>query len=352
MTRSRKRNIWILLGFTTIFLLRLGNRHPEVLESVYGERIFPAIRMFFSIVTGWLPFATLTLVVILSIVLLYKTAIIPLKKNTWSWRSLVMGILSTSGAVIFLFYALWGFNYGRESIASRMSIDAVPLDSIALHAEFRMATDDLVSWINIHEQDIRKKMLSIDPQLEESLIDGLEPALVEAGFPLSKTPRGRLIKPKGILLRFSTAGIYIPFTGEGHVDAGMLPVQVPYTMTHELAHGYGVTNEGECNFLAYLACSRSDDPVIRYSALLGYWRYVAFDYRRHYREDYLTEYEMLPDLVKETMDAIHENNKKYPDIMPRVRNAVYDSYLKSNGISDGLVSYNRVVRMVHAHRGR
>ena len=91
--------------------------------------------------------------------------------------------------------------------------------------------------------------------------------------------------------------------------------------------------------------------MIRYSALLGYWRYVAFDFRRHYREEYFAAYKKLPDLVKETMDEIHENNKKYPDIMPRVRNAVYDSYLRSHGISEGLVSYNRVVRMVHAYRG-
>jgi uncharacterized protein DUF3810 len=352
MTRRRKRSIWILLGILTIFLLRLGKRHPQALEYVYGEGIYPAIRIFFSLTTGWLPFPALTLVVILSAILLYRTAIIPLRRNTWSWSSLVGGVFSTSGAIIFLFYALWGFNYGRQSIASRMSIDAVPLDSSALLAEFRFATDDLVKWATLHEKEIRMSMTTLNPNVEESLNAGLLPVLQEAGFPMSKTPRGRLIRPKGILLRFSTAGIYIPFSGEGHVDAGILPFQVPFTMTHELAHGYGVTDEGECNFLAYLACSQSEDPVIRYSALLGYWRYVAFDFRRHYRDKYTVLYETMPDLVKETMTAISKNNEKYPDIMPRMRNAVYDSYLRSNGIAEGLVSYNRVVRMVYAYRGR
>jgi len=350
MTRSRKRTIWILLGILTLFLLRLSKRHPAELESIYGEGIYPAVRAFFSITTGWLPFPTLSLVGILAIILFYRTAFIPLRRNTWTWGSLLAAILSTAGAIVFLFYTLWGFNYGRESIASRMSIDAAPLDSAALTPEFVMATIDLVTWTATHEDEIRMKISSIDPHLEKSLISGLLPVLQEAGFPTSKTPRGRLIRPKGILLRFSTAGIYIPYTGEGHVDAGMLPVQIPFTMSHELAHGYGVTDEGECNFLAYLACSRSDDPIIRYSALMGYWRYVAFDYRRHFREEYNTAYEKLPNLVKETMDAIHENNKKYPDIMPHVRNAVYDSYLRSNGISEGLVSYNRVVRMQYAYR--
>lgn len=350
MNRSRKRTIWILLGILTLFLVKLGKRHPEAVESVYGEGIYPAIRILFSVITGWLPFPTLTVVVILSSILLYMTAIIPLRRKTWTWKSLLSGILSTAGAVIFLFYMLWGFNYGRESIASRMSIDAVPLDSVALDSEFRMATEDLVAWATSHEVALRKDMHSLNPYLEESLIYELLPVLTEVDFPTSKTPRGRLLRPKGILLRFSTAGIYIPYTGEGHVDAGMLPIQVPFTMTHELAHGYGVTNEGECNFLAYLACKRSDDPVIRYSGLLGYWRYVAYDYRRHFRKEYSAAYKDLPDLVKESLDAIHENNKKYPDIMPKVRNAVYDSYLRSHGMSEGLVSYNRVVRMVHAYR--
>ena len=351
MTRARKRSIWILLGVLTLFLFRLGKRHPALLESVYGEGIYPGIRAVFYLMTGWLPFPALTLVVVFASILLYRTAIIPYRRNTWSWRSLACGILSTIGAIIFLFYTLWGFNYGRESIASRMSINPVPLDSTALQAEFGMATEDLVGWATTHEKQIRAKMNEVAPGLEALLIAELVPVLEMVGFPISKTPRGRLIRPKGILLRFSTSGIYIPFTGEGHVDAGMLPVQVPNTMSHELAHGYGVTDEGECNFLAYLTCSRSNDPVIRYSALLGYWRYVAFDYRRHFRTDFNDKYEKLPDLVKETMDSIHSNNKKYPDIMPRVRNAVYDSYLRSNGVSDGLVSYNRVVQMVYAYRG-
>ena len=231
-----------------MFLLRLGKRHPEAVESVYGEGLYPAIRSVFGAMTGWLPFPTLTLVVLLSIVILYRTAIIPLRRNTWSWRSLLGGILSTAGAIIFLFYTLWGFNYGRASIASRMSIDAVPLDTTALRTEFRLATDDLAIWATNHEEDIRQNVHRLSPQLEASLIAGLLPVLQEADFPISKTPRGRLIRPKGILLRFSTAGIYIPYTGEGHVDAGMLPVQVPYTMSHELAHGYGVTNEGNAIF--------------------------------------------------------------------------------------------------------
>ena len=151
-------------------------------------------------------------------------------------------------------------------------------------------------------------------------------------------------------MRFSTAGIYIPFSGEGHVDAGMHPVQYPFTMAHELAHGFGVTNEGECNFLAYVACKEVDDPLVRYSGLLSYWRYVAAEYRRAFPEEYKARYDKLPVLIIETIESIRENNAKYPDIMPALRDKVYETYLRSNGIEEGLVSYSLIVRMVHAYR--
>ncbi|MCB0582976.1 MAG: DUF3810 family protein, partial [Phaeodactylibacter sp.] len=72
-------------------------------------------------------------------------------------------------------------------------------------------------------------------------------------------------------------GLYFPFTGEGHIDAGLHPLQKPYVMAHELAHGYGFGDEGTCNFLGYLACIGSDDPVIAYIGHLNYWRTLAAD---------------------------------------------------------------------------
>ena len=41
-------------------------------------------------------------------------------------------------------------------------------------------------------------------------------------------------------------------------------------MAHEMAHGYGITDEGEASFFAYLACLRSKNPMIRYSGEFNY----------------------------------------------------------------------------------
>ena len=178
----------------------------------------------------------------------------------------------------------------------------------------------------------------------------VEKLLEKLGYPTAGEVRGRLLQPKGILLRFSTAGVYFPWTGESNIDAGLHPVQIPFTLAHEFAHGYGFTDEGTCNFLAYLACIQSDNKLFRYSGQLSYWRYLASAYRRHNREAYKVFFEKLPKGVVADLYDIDANSDKYPDILPRFRDAAYDTYLKTQGISEGEKNYSRIIMLVKSWR--
>lgn len=338
------------MGVLIYFLLRLATRHNGLAEDVYGGFVYPAVRGAFHYTTGLLPFPTIYLLGPLVLYWCYKTAIVPIRNKTWSVRTLIFGTVSTFSAVFALFYILWGFNYARPGVIERLELFAVPLDTIALSEEFEYATEELLSWTIKNELEIRNGMNSFDPSYERLLAAQVAETVEPMGYRDIARPRGRRVFPKGILLRFSTAGIYIPFSGEGHVDAGMLPIQYPFTMAHELAHGFGVTNEGECNFIAYLACKEVDDPLIRFSGLLSYWRYIAFEYRKRFPQRYKERMDDLPVLITQALDKIRTNNAKYPDIMPAVRDAVYDTYLRSNGVKEGLVSYSMIIRMVHAYR--
>ena len=44
----------------------------------------------------------------------------------------------------------------------------------------------------------------------------------------------------------------------------------------------------------------------------------------------------------------HDPLNKYPDILPAVRDAAYNTYLKAQGIDDGIKNYDRVIMLVHA----
>jgi hypothetical protein len=124
-------------------------------------------------------------------------------------------------------------------------------------------------------------------------------------------------------------------------------VQKPFTMTHEMAHGFGVTDEGDCNFIAWLACRKAADPWTRYCGAYTYWRYAAAEMPRDTVSKML---DSMPAVVLRSLELVRQNDRKYEDWMPRLRDAIYSNYLKRHGVSKGLRSYNEVVILVSHYR--
>ena len=186
--------------------------------------------------------------------------------------------------------------------------------------------------------------------MESQIRDLVEAQLRDLGYPAASHLRARSLLPRGILLRISTAGFYLPFTGECNLDAGLHPIQIPFVMAHEFAHGYGITDEGACNFIAYLACCRATSAFIRYSGHYGYWRYLRSAYYRLAPRAFQAYLEDLSPELRADARAVRKNSETYPDLFPKFRNLTYDTYLKAQGVSEGLRSYNRVVLLVDAWR--
>ena len=111
-----------------------------------------------------------------------------------------------------------------------------------------------------------------------------------------------------------------------------------------------VTDEGDCNLLAYLACARSPDALTRYSAELTYLRYLRSAIARRNRDTLVGLSPKLSERVLEDLREIRAAQDRYEEIAPAVRDAVYGSYLKSQGVEDGLASYGRIIDHVVALR--
>ena len=107
----------------------------------------------------------------------------------------------------------------------------------------------------VGEGSIPKTLLPTD--LEDKIRSLLIGNLEKFGYPAPAKVRGRRLFPKGLLLRISTAGVYIPFTGEGHIDAGLHHLQLPFVMAHEMSHATASGEKGTVIFWPiWLACSR------------------------------------------------------------------------------------------------
>ena len=181
---------------------------------------------------------------------------------------------------------------------------------------------------------------SVDPVLARSFLDttgGL-------GLPAGTIP-GR---PKRSVLdwyfrRASVAGMTDPFFLETLVASDLLAFERPHVVAHEWAHLAGIADEGEANFVGWLACVRGEKPQ-RYSGwLFLYGESLAALPTADARE--------IRALVgagpREDLQAIRQRYER--EVSPRVSGAgwrAYDGYLKANRIDAGTASYAEVVQLI------
>jgi hypothetical protein len=352
----KKQWIGISLGIIAISFRALFSSYPHLAETYYSRGAFPLIRIFIDYLLAWFP---IPLIYIFTLALL---AYLTYNIRRW-WRDESRGIgektiaaslsvLSFIGTGLFLFLFLWGYNYNRLPIEDQLALELSPLSLKELKEEFYQETA-IIKELRRQIPDADTDPISADyfpNDLENTLREEVEAWLKRHGFNVVGRVRGRNVWPKGIFLRFSSSGLYFPFTGEGHIDAGLHPLQKVPVMAHELSHGYGFGDEGTCNFLAYVCLEHAENPAIAYAAHLSHWRTLAINYLQYEPEAYRAYRESLPLGIQSDLDAINEVLRRYPDIMPKLRYYAYDAYLKAQGIDEGIKNYNRVTMMVRAWR--
>ena len=348
--------VWILLGLLAVLIKSLTADHPEWIEQYYSLGLYQWIRSVFDYSLSYFPFPAIYFffaIILLSFGQELVELIQNIRKKTWSFSRSLRKTVGFIGGLVFFFFLLWGFNYNRLEVEEHMGLEVKPLSVRELKSELEMETKALVelrSLIVGVSDSIALERHHFPEDLEVHLRENLSKTLIQYKYPGKGHIRGRLLRPKGVFLRFSSAGLYFPFVGEGNIDAGLHPIQWPYVMTHEMAHGFGFANEGTCNFWAYLSCTASPHPAVAYAGHLSYWRSLAIQYQRYEPEAYQTFRQTLPAGTIADLDRINQEMDKYPDFVPHLQPQMYNAYLKAQGIHEGLLNYKRVIMLVHAWR--
>lgn len=321
-------------------------------EKYYLNGILQWWRFLYNYTIAYLPFAFVYVLIPIVIYAVWK--IVCLIKKYFVARdyfSVVFLPLLTLLFIYAMFYFLWAFNYKTRDVSQRLNLKAIELDTtMILHEVFRvnealsvlrarLGSDTTALAINMRPHDLEHQIRISEQKL-----------LQQWSYKADKLIRVRPLYPKGALLIWSTAGIYNPFSFEGHFDPGMVHFQSTYVIAHEMAHGYGVTNEADCNFIALLTCLNTPNDYIQYSGLLTYWRYLMNELKEKARFSFYKAAYHRPMGVRQDIKALYDALDQYPDVLPALRDIIYDSYLKSNGVNDGLKSYNKVIDLVFAYK--
>lgn len=345
---------WILLGLLSLLISKVLSFFPAFTERFYSRGLFVGIRYIFDYTVGLLPIPVLYLAVGILLFFLIRHLFTKRTKKTLGKRLLngLYSFAAFSGSMLFFFMLLWGWNYQRTPVVTQLGLKLSKPDSVALTNEFLLATEAMIEARA--KAGIAPDQLLSQDQLAPDAMSVLRPQLASTlqkyGYPAPGRINGRRVFPKGLLMRLGASGIYIPYVGEGHIDAALPAVDQPATLIHEMAHAAGFGDEGICNFWAYVAGVESSDPFVRYSAHFDYWQYTARAYRRQYPYCYEAYRLQLPKGITADLAESYRIQKKYPSITGIIGDKLYDRYLKSQGVSAGVNSYSEVLLLVMAWR--
>lgn len=183
--------------------------------------------------------------------------------------------------------------------------------------------------------------------LNSAAIDSMLKLKTEYPFMPSYYPRPKPIAMSRTMSYTNMTGFYSPFTIEANYNKDITDMEIPYTVCHELAHMGGFIHEDEANFIAYLACVKSDSAAFRYSGSVNALIPVLNAcYDNFSRERY---YEILSKLNEQTIADLNFQSRYWAQFESKVgeiTSSMNDTYIKLNGDSEGEKRYGMVTDLL------
>lgn len=175
-------------------------------------------------------------------------------------------------------------------------------------------------------------------------------------------PRPKALLSSDFMCQQHMQGYYFPFSMEANYNDVMHILNFPSTMCHELAHLRGYIYEDEANFIGYLACVQSEDAFFQYAGYLSVLVYLHNDIYKAQKEEEAVYAETVARIqpvkveaqvwtdnvfvVQEEWDRINGKALIDTEVVDKAADVFIDTNLKVNGVSDGAVSYSRVVKLL------
>ncbi len=318
---------------------------PTTVERWFSTGLYPAIQRHLTPLSSSLPFAVLDLLAVvgcLAVIVAVVRAVSAVRRTRRVWPAVrLLGDLAFVAALVYLgFLALWGFNYRRVPMASRLIVERGAPPSQAV-TELGI---EAAAQLNALYDEAHRIGWDGGPSNNEAL----RAAFISAQRTLHDAPPvepGRLKSTIfGPYFRWTSIdGMINPFGLEVLANPDLLPFERPFVAAHEWSHLAGYADEAEASFVGWLACMRADPPA-RYSGwLFLYWQ-VSSEVDAADRAQLGSALGAGPRSDIQAVAARMQRGQ-----LPWLRAAgwqVYDRYLKANRVEEGVRSYGAVVTLI------
>jgi len=318
-----------------------------LIESVYSRGFYPRWQRVVTTTSNMSSFAIVDVLLVgvaLYVIWLIARFIRGVKQRglaSSSWE-FARRLVRTAAIVALIFLLNWGLNYRRRPLEE--TIRGGVAGSVTTNDIRALAERSIAGTHATRPSDAR---LDRSYQSVAARLAGpFQQALAKLGVPAPSAP-GRP-KVSLILTPFYTkagiTGMVNPYALESIVHPGLLPFERPMTLAHEWAHLAGFADEADASAVGWLACTLGD-PDLAYSAHLD----VVLEAASQLPPPVWNELRSRLDPgVLEDIAALRERLQKQEPVVRDTAFKVYDRYLKSNGVDDGVRSYSRMLRVVVA----
>lgn len=371
--RNREIIIYISIAIITV-LLNVIAWNSTAFCDAYIAYVFPIWVNTYGRLTGLFPFSVGECLLVAGVVLIVVAALLGIVLLITDFKKLAKGYYHFLVWVILIVCVIMTLNCSLLYHASTFSQKYFGEDT----GEYGI--EDVLRIYNLVAEQCNTLSAQVERAEDGSILYNgvdntgkvvdMEDKAIEAMRQLGKTypqldgyyPRPKPMMFSDFMCQQYMCGYYFPFSMEANYNDVMYIMNKPASMCHELAHLRGYIYEDEANFISYLACIESDDVTFQYAGYLSVLNYLINDLYKAYLtnpEAYaaaLEAVEPVPlfSIVQEDNVFVTEqeweriNGKAVIDTetVDEVSDAFTDATLKLNGVSDGMMSYSRVVKLL------
>ena len=381
----RKRNIFLILIPLGFLFNYLAKSNVQVAEKVFANGVYKWLSQGMSLLTGWIPFSLMELIIIVGPVILLVLIIRQIvracrvKKPACAMSqthrdimevqsigeqrflllmTMLQNILCLVAVIFFGYVLLCGINYHRYPVAYHLGLtveDSTIEELEGLYAELAEQAVELRAQLS----SVDENGVYVLPYSEKEL--GREAKKAYEAF-AKEYPvfGGRYPVPKHVFFSrlmswTEITGVFTPWTMEANVNIDISPYSIGSTMCHELAHLRGFMREDEANYISYRVCVASDSTDLQYSGTMHALIHVG---NALYGQDAEKYFELYRAYMSPEVSLDLAANNEYWDQFEKpvvgettvgeIADKVNDAYLKANDQTDGTKSYGRVVDLLLA----
>ncbi len=257
------------------------------------------------------------------------------------WPAL-RGALSVAslGAFVYLWFLLaWGMNYARPALETTIPYEAANVTPQRVRALAERSVDE----VNRLHAAAHAHGFPTAGEVPAALVQsfhGIERRIGRSQNTLPSRPKrtiyGLFFKSAGV------DGMHAPFLLETLLNPDLTAPERPAVLAHEWAHLAGYAPEDEASFVGLVAAMHAD-PGSQYSAWLALLHEVVVLLPREEQQRLVAR---LTDGPRRDRLAISQRQQSRVELVSKASWQTYDRYLKTQGVTEGVASYSRVVRLL------